>query len=163
MDRLPKIKVQELWAAIHSFFSEEKYSNIRVIVPFDRAHIQNAFQSEDIISGAAGHEEMAVYGDDFINKTFYIVYHVAPPILSDWKGYFECQWKAAFGDDTIVDNAVLQVYDLLTKEHTPRKIMAFVNEFVTIKIFPVRTSLINILRFIYSDGLQLPRIRYLKY
>lgn len=129
MDRLPKLKVQELWSAIHSFFSETQYSNIRVIVPFDRSHIRNAFQSEDIKDD----EKISVYGDDFINKTFYIVYHVAPPILSGWKDYFDKQWRLAFGDDSTIDNAVLQVYDLMTKEHTPRKIVAFIDEFVTIK------------------------------
>lgn len=48
MDRLPTIKVQELWAAIHSFFADEKYSHIKVIVPFDREHIKKAFESEDM-------------------------------------------------------------------------------------------------------------------
>lgn len=124
MDRLPKLKVQELWSAIHSFFSEEKYANIRVIVPFDRAHIRNAFQSEDIVSKLEDTNEIAVYGDDFINKTFYIVYHVSPPILSDWKDYFVRQWHSAFGDEAEVDNAVMMVYDMMTKEHTPRKIVA---------------------------------------
>lgn len=134
MDRLPKVKVQELWSAIHSFFSEKQYSNIRVIVPFDRLHIRNAFQSEDIKSGEETEtSKTAVYGDDFINKTFYIVYHVAPPILSGWKQYFELQWKNAFGEAYPIDNAILQVYDLLTNEHSPRKIVAFINEFVTIK------------------------------
>lgn len=134
MDRLPKLKVQELWSAIHSFFSEEKYPNIRVIVPFDRAHIRNAFQSEDIVKSKQKEtNEIAVYGDDFINKTFYIVYHVSPPILSDWKDYFVQQWHSAFGEEEVVDNAVMMVYDMMTKEHTPRKIVAFINEFVTIK------------------------------
>lgn len=134
MDRLPKLKVQDLWASIHTFFSEEKYSNIRVIVPFDRAHIRNAFQSEDIIKSKKKDEsDVAVYGDDFINKTFYIVYHVSPPILSDWKDYLVQQWHSAFGEESEVDNAVMMVYDMMTKEHTPRKIVAFINEFVTIK------------------------------
>ncbi len=130
MDRLPKIKVQELWSAIHSFFSEEKYNSIKVVVPFDRSHIRNAFQAEDIKQDES---KVAVYGDDFINKTFYIVYHVAPPILSGWKQYFATQWKIAFGEMVIADNAVMQIYDLMTKEHSPRKIVAFINEFVTIK------------------------------
>ena len=135
MDRLPRIKVQELWAAIHSFFADTKYSNIRAIVPFDREHIRNAFQSEDIChnNNDKDKDAVVVYGDDFINKTFYIVYHVAPPILSGWKDYFEHQWKLAFGEGTVIDNAVLQVYDMLTEEHSPRKIVAFINEFVTIK------------------------------
>lgn len=130
MDRLPKLKVQELWAALHSFFSEERYSNIRVIVPFDRAHIRNAFQSEDIKSDK---EEIAVYGDDFINKTFYVVYTIPPPIMTGWMHYFCGRWKEAFGEENKVDNSVLQIYDMLTKEHSPRKIIAFINQFVTIR------------------------------
>ncbi|MBQ0075248.1 MAG: hypothetical protein KBT34_13785 [Prevotella sp.] len=130
MDRLPKLKVQELWAAIHSCFAEERYSNIRVIVPFDRSHIRNAFQSEDI---KTSQEEIVVYGDDFINKTFYVVYSVPPPIMTDWMHYFCDRWKEAFGEYAKVDNSVLQIYDMLTKEHSPRKIIAFINQFVTIR------------------------------
>lgn len=134
MDRLPKQKVQELWAAIHSCFSEEKYTNIRIIVPFDRLHIRNAFQSENLIRQCDGKDNaITVYGDDFINKTFYIVYTVPPPILSGWMHYFKDRWKEAFGSNAIVDYSVLQVYDMLTKEQSPRKIIAFINQFVTIR------------------------------
>lgn len=134
MDRLPKQKVQELWAAIHSCFSEEKYTNIRIIVPFDRLHIRNAFQSENLIRQCDGKDNaITVYGDDFINKTFYIVYTVPPPILSGWMHYFQDRWKEAFGSNAIVDYSVLQVYDMLTKEQSPRKIIAFINQFVTIR------------------------------
>lgn len=133
MDRLPKQKVQELWAAIHSCFSEERYTNIRIIVPFDRAHIRNAFQSENIVTSNKECSPVAVYGDDFINKTFYVVYTVPPPILSGWKHYFKDRWKEAFGENVCVDNQVLQIYDLLTKEQSPRKIIAFINQFVTLR------------------------------
>lgn len=133
MDRLPKLKVQELWAAIHSCFSEERYANIRIIVPFDRAHIRNAFQSENIVPSNKECNSIAVYGDDFINKTFYVVYSVPPPILSGWKHYFVDRWKEAFGEDVCVDNQVLQIYDILTKEQSPRKIIAFINQFVTLR------------------------------
>ena len=134
MDRLPKQKVQELWAAIHSCFSEEKYTNIKIIVPFDRLHIRNAFQSENLVRQCDGKDNaITVYGDDFINKTFYIVYTVPPPILSGWMHYFKDRWKEAFGNSAIVDYSVLQVYDMLTKEQSPRKIIAFINQFVTIR------------------------------
>lgn len=136
MDRLPKSKVQEFWAAIHSFFSEATYSNISVIVPFDRAHIQNAFQSEDIEdSGRDGTESKLkiCYGNDFINKTFDIVFSVPPPILSGWKKYFRDMWKEAFGPNTDADPDVLQIFDKLTPENSPRKIIAFINSFVTLK------------------------------
>src|SRR6185369_2285956 len=72
------------------------------------------------------------FGDDFINKTFSVVYRVAPPILSDWKSYFVSQWNEAFRTDPV--NNVLQIFDSLNDEITPRKIIAFINEFVSIKL-----------------------------
>lgn len=138
MDRLPKEKVQELWASIHAFFSEEKYENIFVIVPFDREHIKSAFKSEDFYmkqesyTGEVLKEETKVcFGNDFINKTFDAVYRVSPPVMSDWKLYFVECWKNAFG--YIVENEVTQIYDILSKKITPREIIAFINEFVSIK------------------------------
>lgn len=127
MDRLPQKKVQELWSSIHVFFCEHSYDNIKVIVPFDREHIKLAFKSEDI-----AHKQ---YGDDFINKTFNVVYRVSPPILSDWKNYFTTQWNDAFGEEDSLSNSknVLQIFDLLCDEITPRKVIAFINEFVSIK------------------------------
>ena len=140
MDRLPSDKVQELWSSIHSFFAEERYEHIWVIVPFDRMHIRNAFKKEDIQipkteKENASADKYICYGDDFINKTFDVVYRVSPPIMSDWKGYFRMQWHEAFGniiDQNNYEN-VMQIYDMLTIEQSPRKIIAFINEIVTIK------------------------------
>lgn len=124
MDRLPASKVQEFWAAIHSFFSEEKYEHIRVIIPFDRKHIISAFRGED--SG-----DKRCYGNDFIDKTFDVVYRVAPPTLSNWKGYLSDQWKEAFGIGLSPEHSITQIYDLLTESKTPREIIAFINDCVT--------------------------------
>lgn len=127
MDRLPIVKVQEFWAAIHSFFAEEHFANLVVIVPFDRSHIINAFKSED------NENNSHCYGSDFINKTFSVVYRVPPPIMSDWKAFFCNKWKEAFGDNSQPDNEITQIYDALTLEITPRNIIAFINEIVTLK------------------------------
>ena len=124
MDRLPASKVQEFWAAIHSFFSEEKYVHIRVIIPFDRKHIISAFRGED------GGDKRC-YGNDFIDKTFDVVYRVAPPTLSNWKGYLSNQWKEAFGGGLSPEHSITQIYDLLTESKTPREIIAFINDCVT--------------------------------
>lgn len=124
MDRLPASKVQEFWAAIHSFFSEEKYKHIRVIIPFDRKHIISAFRGED--SG-----DKRCYGNDFIDKTFDVVYRVAPPTLSNWKGYLSAQWEEAFGESLSPEHSITQIYDLLTESKTPREIIAFINDCVT--------------------------------
>lgn len=126
MDRLPKSKVQELWSSIHTFFAENSYDNIAVIVPFDREHIQTAFMEGD---------KDKRYGNDFINKTFSVVYRVSPPILSDWKEYFKERWNYAF-ENNLKQSAyehVVQVYDILAKDITPRRIIAFINEFASIK------------------------------
>lgn len=124
MDRLPASKVQEFWAAIHSFFSEEKYKHIRVIIPFDRKHIISAFRGED-------GDDKRCYGNDFIDKTFDVVYRVAPPTLSNWKGYLSDQWKEAFGVNLSPEHSITQIYDLLTESKTPREIIAFINDCVT--------------------------------
>ncbi len=136
MDRLPQKKVQELWSSIHVFFCENSYDNIKVIVPFDREHIKLAFKSE--------YNEEKQYGDDFINKTFNVVYRVSPPILSDWKNYFSSQWVVAFGVDDPLNKSknVLQIFDLLSDEITPRRIIAFINEFVSVKL-TVQNSIPN--------------------
>ena len=124
MDRLPASKVQEFWAAIHSFFSEEKYKHIRVIIPFDRKHIISAFRGEDS-------DDRRCYGNDFIDKTFDVVYRVAPPTLSNWKGYLSAQWEEAFGESLSPEHSITQIYDLLTESKTPREIIAFINDCVT--------------------------------
>lgn len=91
MDRLPKKKVQELWASIHTFFAEETYSNIHIIIPFDREHVKTAFKAENIEYQAksCSNQDTVIsdnlneisYGDDFINKTFNVVYRVSPPTI----------------------------------------------------------------------------------
>lgn len=139
MDRLPAKKVQDLWSAINNFFSgnDNYLHNISVIIPFDRVHIKNAFKSENIdkIKGSEQTENQISYGDDFINKTFNVVFRVSPPTMSNWKSFFNDLWKKAFNED--VNYSVSQIYDLLTLDiQTPRKMIAFINEFVSIrKIF----------------------------
>ena len=121
MDRLAKDKVQELWAAINTLFAEQKYNNIIVIVPFDREHIKYAFSNKD-----------NNYGDDFINKTFNVVYRVPAPMMSDWKKYFAKLWKQVLPNED-PDSATMQVYDVLGGNPTPRNINAFINQIVSIK------------------------------
>jgi len=123
MDRLPDNKITELWSSIHTFFAEEKYECIKVIIPFDRQNIKNAFKhtSEDNIS----------YTDDFVNKTFDIVYRVSPPILSDWKKFFENKWLQAFNSNDDEFQKVLQIFDHLATCKTPRDMVVFINECVS--------------------------------
>ena len=121
MDRLPKEKIVQLWSSIHTFFAEKGYKNIKVLIPFDRENIQHAFKDGD----------RTRYAEDYINKTFDAVYRVSPPILSDWKQFFEEKWIEAFGEKGVEFDRVLQVFDHLATSKTPRDIVVYINDFVS--------------------------------
>jgi hypothetical protein len=128
-DRLPKKQILSIWSSIHIFFAEEDYKNIKVIIPFDRLHIKNAFKELDSNNGIND------YANDYINKTFDLVYRISQPILSDWKVFFKERWKEAF---TTVDESeflkVIQIYEVYRTTITPREIIACINEIVSIKL-----------------------------
>lgn len=131
-DRLPKKHIQSIWSSIHIFFSEEKYNNIKVIIPFDRAHIKNAFSELN----NSNDTNKIDFANDYINKTFDIVFRIAPPIMCAWKGFFKKCWGEAFNG---VENEeeyirVEQIYETHAKTITPREIIAFINEIISIKL-----------------------------
>ena len=122
MDRLPPEKVKELWSSIHTFFAEEEYDKIDVLIPFDRKHLQQAFKNADNTT------------NEFINKTFSIIYRVTPPVLTDWKDFFSQKFGEAFGNKEDKEfPTVLSIFDRLKKKFTPRDIIIFINELVTFK------------------------------
>jgi len=122
MDRLPPEKVKEIWSSIHTFFAEEQYEKINIIIPFDRIHLQKAF------------EDKADQTSEFINKTFSIIYRVTPPVLTDWKDFFTKKFKKAFEESEEEEfPSVLSIFDRLKKKFTPRDIIIFINELVTYK------------------------------
>lgn len=128
IDRLPNQKVKYLWSSIHTFFAENNgYANISCIVTFDREHIKNAFSIEKDDSR----------GNDYIDKTFDIVFRVAAPVLVDWKKFFERKWKDAFGNEfnPTEYEYVIQAYDILSDlpDLTPRSIIRFINECILLK------------------------------
>lgn len=126
-DRLPRKHILNIWSSIHIFFAEKGYSNIKVIIPFDREHVQNAFKE---LNGTDNR-----FGDDYVNKTFDIVFRITLPIMSNWKKFFSEQWKKAFANyDEDELRLVVQVYEFLTRRITPREIISFINEILTIKL-----------------------------
>ena len=123
MDRLPPEKVKEIWSSIHTFFAEEKYPKITVIITFDREHLSEAFKNGN-----------STTTNEFLNKTFSIIYRVSPPVLTDWKNFFTTKFKEAFEDSENQEiQLVLTIYDRLTTKFTPRDIILFINELVTLK------------------------------
>lgn len=161
-DRLPKKHISSIWSSLHVFFSEEKYKNIKVIVPFDREHIRHAFKE---MNGEKGD-----YSNDYINKTFDLVYRVSPPILSSWKTFFKENWQRAFLNFNETEYLKAeQAYEILKDSITPREIIAFINEVVSLKLLqddiPERYIAVFVLKkeYILEDPLKaIVELNYLK-
>ena len=129
MDRLPADKVKALWSAIQTFLSEAKdhYPQISFIIPFDRLHIGKAFGGkEEEGDGIAAH---------FINKTFPVIFNVALPSLTGWKGLFKIKMSDAFGEIPPTEYEQIEsIFDLYNDIITPRNIISFINDLVTLKL-----------------------------
>ncbi len=159
-DRLPHKHILSVWSVIHIFFAEKQYKNIKIIIPFDRKHIKSAF------SGSNSNNDE--YANDYINKTFDIVYRVAPPIMSSWKDFFKNNWKKAFPDFNEVEYIkVEQAYEALRPFITPREMLVFINEVVALKLLddtiPERYISIFVLNKEYIINNPLPSLTDLSY
>lgn len=120
MDRLESDKAKNLWSSIHTFFSECEYDKTHVIVPFDRKQIRKIFISDNDNNSEA---------DQFINKTFEVVYRVTPPVISDWKNFFHSKFNDLEFD--VSDHQFMKVryiYDAFYDNILPREIIIFLNE-----------------------------------
>jgi len=126
MDRLSKSdKVLSLWSSIHTFFAEEEIDNVWVIIPYDKEHLAKHFDEND---------DNKV--DNFIGKTFSTIFRISPPVLSDWKKFFELKFKEAF-DDIINDSDIdfiSSLYELITDVNNkrPRDLITFINNLVSL-------------------------------
>lgn len=150
IDRMNKEKVKDIWATIHMCFSSaSELRNILVLVPFDKNKIRDAFYQEKADESSTESDtekkiapdntkrinKLALV-DDFIQKTFSLVFRVSLPVLSDWEAFFRKRWIEAFGpiQNEIEFNYVKRIFDAFTEVITPRNIIAFINDFVTIKL-----------------------------
>lgn len=114
IDRLQENKVKEVWSSIHTFFSEDDYDNIFVIIPFSKKHILTAFKSEN--------------NEGIIEKTFPVVYNVTPPVLLDWKNYFNENLELIFPNINEEDKNIIRTLYNNIEKITPRGIKSFINE-----------------------------------
>lgn len=134
MDRISKEKVRALWSSIHTFFSEETYPNISVVIPFDREQLNKffitgseEFQEEDVI-------ERVKEGDLFISKTFSKIYRVPSLVLSDWESFFDSKLEEAIDHIPKEESIIIKnLYDLKTKYIRPREIINFINDLISLK------------------------------
>lgn len=128
MDRLSAEKVKEFWSLIHTFFADGGFKNIWAVIPFDKDHLSCAFgnENEDYTKELTKH---------FIEKTFPIVYRVAPPVITDYKIVFDKLFVEAFG--TSVDFDSREIINRMFRIEKPstnvRDIISFINKMVALK------------------------------
>lgn len=131
MDRLPKEKVLGFWSHLHTFFSDSKYDNINVIVPYDRTHIQlvYGFQKDGKREGG----DVLGDADYYINKTFPLVFTVPATVFTDWKDFFTRKYKDAFGEMCSGQmDEVRIIFNRFYKDSTPRDLITYLNEIVSL-------------------------------
>lgn len=127
MDRLPAEKVKELWSSIHTFFADDGFENIWAIIPFDKKHLACAFGNESSPEAT----ELTIL---FINKTFPIVYRVAPPVITDYRILFDKLFVEAFGntaDDS--KESINRLFRMVKADANVREIIMFINALVALK------------------------------
>lgn len=142
MDRLPAEKVKELWSSIHTFFADGGFDCIWAIIPFDETHLACAFGN---IEGT----QAKLLTRCFINKTFPIVYRVAPPVITDYRNIFDNLFNDAFGSTEYeAKETINRIYRLSNPNANIRDIISFINEMVALKQeWKESISLINIALF----------------
>lgn len=122
MDRLPREKVRQLWSSIQTFFADCGYKRVWCIIPFDRAHLANAF------SDAQDKEQLTNY---FIEKTFPVVYRIPEPIITDYKAVFDKLFERAFGKRE-EQELINRSYRLKNPKPNIRDIISFINKLVSL-------------------------------
>lgn len=120
MDRLASEKVKQLWSSIYAFFAAETFENIWVVIPYDEKHLISTFSEGDQNNG-----------DNFIKKTFSMVYRVSPPIISDYELLFNSYFEEAFGKDKD-ENRISQIFRVLNPNPNPRDVIYFLNQMVSL-------------------------------
>jgi hypothetical protein len=138
LDRLPNEDIKKLWATMRGFFAHTKnshrseaLSNLTLVVPFDRDHIEEVFSDKQNREDVIGRQH-----NGFIEKTFDIVLRVPPPILTDWKGFLQTQLDEALGSKCSPNSkAVLfQLFEARFSSETipitPRGIKSYINNLV---------------------------------
>jgi len=134
LDRLPTAEAVKLWATIRSFFLEADQGGAGVahadlpviVVPLDPSapgRIHNNQEADTALS------------QSFVEKTFDLVFHVPPPVLSSWQDYLGARLDDVFGEAITAaqKHAVTSIYEGFARAGaegvgtTPRSLNSFAN------------------------------------
>jgi hypothetical protein len=102
LDRLDRNEAIRMWTTIRSFFlgaiaEDEKVSRSdlpSVILPIDASATMRA-QNADVRSPSG---EKSDAGRAFMDKSFDVIFHVAPPVLTNWQSFLSKTMREVFGE-----------------------------------------------------------------
>lgn len=141
LDRLPADEALKFWATIRSFFlgasgdadRPDKSHLPTVVVPIDDKAFSRLYGNSETVNSSAMASQSDIITRSYIEKTFDLVFHVPPPVLSRWHLYLRQRLTQVFGDEMQGNwpHAIGTVYeDWLGRQKlqpAPRSINSFVN------------------------------------
>ncbi len=89
----------------------------------------------------------------FINKTFPIVYRVAPPVITDYRSIFNKLFVEAFGEtENEAKETINRIFRLVNPNANVREIISYINEMVALKQeWCNEILMINIALFLFEE------------
>jgi hypothetical protein len=131
LDRVDAASAVNMWTTMRAFFdfgAAEWNQRVWLIVPFDRSALGKLWKTE----AAAGDKNGAMtdLSGSFLEKTFQIVFHLSPPVMTQLQVYFEEQMHKAFDDGEVKDHleSVYRIHNLLgPATPSPRQVKSFLN------------------------------------
>jgi len=131
LDRLDPQDALSVWSSMRIFFEFDSRqdpswaSRFWIVVPFDRDALKRLWKSAQ----SADPDEAASLVDAFVNKTFQIVFDVAPPVVLRRIEYFRNLYSQAFPDAPKDGDTIYRLYDRLgPASPSPREIKLFLNK-----------------------------------
>lgn len=131
LDRVPPQEALSIWTTMRTFFEMGNgqqrtwLQRFWLLVPFDPTALERLWGEK-----TGGGSELV---NAFVDKTFQVTFRASPPVLSDWKNFFQQQLGIAFPDHKPESDfhTVYRLFYLKTAASghpvTPRDIKLFAN------------------------------------
>ena len=130
LDRVDAQNAVSMWSTMRTFFDFDAggwNERVWLVVPFDRSALRKLWKPEANQEGAS---ESDLSGS-FLEKTFQVVFHLAPPVLTTLQTYFEKQMRKVFDNAAVTEHleSVYRIYGLLgPPSPSPRQVKSFLNK-----------------------------------
>ncbi|WP_417737037.1 P-loop NTPase fold protein [Rosistilla oblonga] len=145
LDRVDAETALSIWGTLQTFLhdrdhgTEEWYKQLWVVVPYDPIRIRKLWNHPEEQSltdkdeqKENGASEARRTTESFLDKSFQVRFHVAPPVLSDWKSFLYDLVKEALPSHSDDCHLIYRVFDHCRARGgdppTPRELKLFVNQ-----------------------------------